>query len=134
MPQQLKTFLMSLKGRASFAGRSSVQKTVEKIINDVKRDGDSAVRKYSLKFDSVSIKSISIGRREIDASAKKAGKKFLKALQLSAKRIRVFHELQKEESWYFSEKNGILLGQSGLSRGSACMFREALHRIHRPCS
>jgi histidinol dehydrogenase len=111
MPQQLKTFLMSLKGRASFAGRSGVQKTVEKIINDVKRDGDSAVRKYSLKFDSVSIKSISIGRREIDASAKKAGKKFLKALQLSAKRIRVFHELQKEESWYFSEKNGILLGQ-----------------------
>ncbi|MBI4698817.1 MAG: histidinol dehydrogenase [Nitrospirae bacterium] len=49
-------------------------------------------------------------RKEIESSAKKAEKELIKALGLAAKRIRAFHEFQKEESWYFSEK-GALLGQ-----------------------
>jgi histidinol dehydrogenase len=101
----------SLKERASLEGGGSVRKIVEKIVSDVKMDGDKAVRKYMKKFGPSPAKGLSIGRRELDSAAKKTGKKFLRALQLSAKRIRVFHELQKEESWYFSEKKGILLGQ-----------------------
>ena len=110
--KHLHAFIKSLKGRASLSNaKGSVQSTVEKIVNDVKKHGDKAVIKYTEKFDSVRLKNYLISRREIDSSARKAGKEFLKILQLSAGRIRVFHELQKEESWYFSEKKGVLLGQ-----------------------
>ncbi len=108
--KQLKTFIESLRQRAFISGRrENVQNIVGKIINDVKRNGDKAVKKYTEKFDSIKLKRLSVDKREIEASAKKAGKEFLKAMKRSAKRIKAFHELQKEESWYFSE-DGILLG------------------------
>lgn len=106
---QLKTFMRLLRGRASIYRKGSIQNMVEKIVNDVMRDGDKAVKKYTEKFDSIKLKRLSIDKREIEFSAKKAGKEFLKAMRLSARRIKAFHELQKEESWYFSE-NGIMLG------------------------
>jgi len=108
--QQIKTFLKSLRERSFVTGKNNkVQKLVERIINDVKKNGDEAVKKYTEKFDSIRLKQLLIDTREIESSAKKAGEEFLRALKLSAKRIRAFHELQKEESWYFSE-DGILLG------------------------
>jgi histidinol dehydrogenase len=107
---QVKAFINILKERASLHDRrSSIHNTVEKIIDDVRKNGDRAVKRYTKKFDSIDLKRLSIDKREISSSAKKAGKDFLKALKLSAKRIRAFHEFQKEKSWYFSEK-GILLG------------------------
>lgn len=107
---QIKTFMKSLGERTSLnTPKSSIQNVVEKIINDVKRGGDKAVKKYTEKFDSIKLKSLSIDKNEINSSAKKAGKEFLKAMKLAAKRIRAFHELQKEESWYFSER-GMILG------------------------
>ena len=106
----IRRFMDSLTERLSICGKKGrIQSIVEKIINDVKRNGDKAVKKYTERFDSIKLKRLSIDKKEIDASAKKTEKKILRALELSAKRIRAFHELQKEESWYFSE-NGILLG------------------------
>ncbi len=108
---QLKAFIKSLRERASvYSQKSSIRTTVEKILNDVRKNGDKAVKKYAEKFDSIKLKRLPIDRKEIESSAQNAGREFLRALKLSAKRIRAFHELQKEESWYFSEDD-ILLGQ-----------------------
>ncbi len=108
---QLKAFIKSLREGASvYSQKGSIRNTVEKIINDVRKNGDKAVKKYTEKFDSIKLKRLLIDRKEIESAAQKAGREFLQALKLSAKRIRAFHELQKEESWYFSEDD-ILLGQ-----------------------
>src|SRR4030066_2545178 len=108
---QLKTFIKSLRERSSANDkRGGIQNIVGKIINDIRRNGDKAVKKYTEKYDSIKLKRLSIDRKEIESSAKKASRELLSAIKLSAKRIRAFHELQKEESWYFSEDN-ILLGQ-----------------------
>jgi histidinol dehydrogenase len=107
---QIKRFMDSLTERLSICGKKGrIHSIVEKIINDVRKNGDKAIKRYTERFDSIRLKQLSIDRKEIESSAKKAGKGFLKAMKLSAKRIRTFHELQKEESWYFSE-DGILLG------------------------
>lgn len=107
---QVKAFIESLGERASFGSkRGSILSRVEKIVNDVRINGDRAVKKYTEKFDLIKLKSLSIDKREINSSAKKADKAFLKALKLSAGRIRTFHEFQKEKSWYFSE-DFVLLG------------------------
>src|SRR3989338_2375916 len=101
---QLKTFIKSLQER-SFTNRKKggIQNIVREIINDVRRNGDKAVKKYTEKYDSIKLRQLTIDKKEIEASGKKASRELLSAIKLSAKRIRAFHEFQKEESWYFSE-------------------------------
>jgi histidinol dehydrogenase len=108
---EVPVFISLLKKRASTSVRvDDIQKTVRKIIIDVQRNGDRAVRKYTRKFDSVDLKNLAASKREIELSARKVDMKFLAALKKAAARIRKFHELQKEKSWQFTEE-GITLGQ-----------------------
>jgi histidinol dehydrogenase len=107
---QINSFIRSLKARGSFDNKKAgVQKIVEKIVDDVRRNGDRAVKKYTEKFDSIRLKKLVVDKREINSSARKAEREFLKGLELSAKRIKAFHEHQREKSWYSAER-GILLG------------------------
>lgn len=109
--KEIKAFLKKLQERASASvNQDEIERVVRDIIAGVKKDGDRAVRKYTEKFDSIKLKQMSVSKKEVDASAKKAGKEFMQALRQSIKRVRTFHEFQREESWYFSEK-GLLLGQ-----------------------
>jgi histidinol dehydrogenase len=108
---QIPPFLKRLEQRASISVREDdIQRTVRKIILDVQKNGDLAVRKYTRKFDSVDLKNLAVSKKEIELSAKNVDKKFLEALKKAATRIRKFHELQKEQSWQFTE-DGITLGQ-----------------------
>lgn len=106
--KQINTFLKSLRSR--LYGRDNVESTVRGILKDVRKNGDKALKKYTERFDAIRLKNLSINKKEIEFTANKADKKVLNALELSAKRIRAFHERQKEKSWAFS-KNGITLGQ-----------------------
>ncbi|MBI5056408.1 MAG: histidinol dehydrogenase [Nitrospirae bacterium] len=108
---QVDVFIEQLKKRASVSIiEDEIQKTVRKIISDVKRQGDRAVRKYTEKFDRVKLKGLAISQKEIESSAKEVDDKFSKALRHAAGRIKIFHEQQREKSWQFSE-NGITTGQ-----------------------
>ena len=108
---QVGPFLTRLEKRASGSVKEDdIQKLVKKIIVDVQKNGDKAVIKYTKKFDSVELKKIRTTNKEIESAAKKVDADFMKALKISAKRIRAFHEKQKENSWQFSE-DGITLGQ-----------------------
>jgi len=109
--KEINKFIKILKQRTSASFENGkIQDTVRKIIHDVKRYGDKAVKSYTEKFDRIKLNQLFITRKEIESSAKKVEKEFLKALKESARRIKTFHEFQKEESWYFSEKD-ITLGQ-----------------------
>ena len=109
--REIAPFLKRLEQRASTSvSEDDIQKTVRKIILDVQKNGDRAVRKYTRKFDAVDLKNLAVGKREIEVSAKKVDKKFLASLKKAAARIRKFHERQKETSWQFTE-DGITLGQ-----------------------
>ncbi len=55
--RQLETFIEKLKRRSSVSGgMDDIQETVRNIINDVRKRGDRAVRKYTEKFDSITLK------------------------------------------------------------------------------
>jgi histidinol dehydrogenase len=96
--QEIKAFLSLLRERAS-GGSPGVEQTVKRILSDVKKRGDGAVIHYTEKFDSLKIKDIRIKSAEITRHANKADRKIVKSLERSAKRIRSFHAMQKEESW-----------------------------------
>ena len=109
--RQVGSFLARLEKRASGSIKEDdTQKLVKKIIADVQKNGDKAVIKYTRKFDSVELKKIRATKKEIESAAKKVDADFMKVLMTSAKRIRAFHEKQKEKSWQFTE-DGITLGQ-----------------------
>ncbi len=105
---KLRAFLRVLRKRA--AGVSpDIEKSVRDILADVRKKGDRAVAKYTKRFDR-HLLPIRIKPSEINGHARKADKRIIKALELSALRIYDFHIRQKEDSWFF-EKGGIILGQ-----------------------
>jgi histidinol dehydrogenase len=107
--KETEAFLKILKDRASGSGRD-IELRVRGILDEVRTRGDRAVLKYTRAFDSLSTNRLRIQTEEISREAAKALPEVVKALRRSAKRIRTFHERQKEESWSFSD-GGSLLGQ-----------------------
>lgn len=107
--EEIKAFQLLLKKRATASDSpAGVMGIVKKILSDVHKKGNRAVINYTQKFDSLKIKDLRIKPAEIIRFANKADKKIIKALELSAKRIRTFHEMQKEESWHFTEGRTVL--------------------------
>ena len=83
----------------------AVQKAVRKILADVRKRGDAAVREYTRKFDGVSPKDFPLtGLRAIPREQ-------AEALRAAHERIKAFHEKQRQESWQFTEADGTRLGQ-----------------------
>ncbi len=107
--KEMIAFFKVLKERASDIGQE-IELKVKAILDDVRRNGDRAVLRYTKAFDFLKSKQLRIEPDEISRYAGKADAKVVKALKLSAKRIRAFHKAQKEESWSFSEGD-ITLGQ-----------------------
>ena len=105
----LAEFLSRLQTRDS-SGNLTAEKTVKEILQDVRKNGDTAVIKYTRKFDRNPSSKLRLSPSEITKSADKADRKVVKALELSAKRIRKFHAMQREESWSYTE-SGAILGQ-----------------------
>jgi histidinol dehydrogenase len=69
----------------------SLEQNVAGILEEVRRDGDAAVRKFSLLFDKVAPDPAELGLAEVDASVEE-GLKF--AIRQAAGNIRTFHEVQ----------------------------------------
>lgn len=105
--KEMLAFLKVLKERAS-GGSQEIELKVKAILDDVRRNGDKAVLRYTKAFDFLKAKGLRIRPDEISGYAGRADAKVVRALKLSAKRIKAFHEIQKEESWTFSEGDATL--------------------------
>lgn len=81
------------------------------IIENVRRNGDSAVYDYAKQFDKVDLDSLIVSQNEIDLAIQTVSEKFKQAMQQAAENINEFHAKQVEQSWYYNKPNGIMLGQ-----------------------
>jgi histidinol dehydrogenase len=92
----------------------AVQKTVRRILADVRKRGDAAVRAYTRKFDGVVPKQVPVTPDLIDAVPAAQAQ----ALRAARERIRAFHERQLQQSWEYTDAEGTRLGQriSALAR------------------
>lgn len=106
-----------LKARSGEIDRK-VTSAVTDILNNVKQNGDDAVREYTLKFDGHMPSKFEISREEIDSSPDKCDRDFILALYKAADNIRDFHARQKQQGWLEPKQNGVILGQRirGLKR------------------
>lgn len=106
--KEIASFLEVLGKRAA-GGSPDIEHTVKAVLADVREKGDAAVKEYTCRFDQHGL-PLKLSAAEIKKHAGKADRATVKALELSAKRIREFHERQKERSWSI-RKEGALLGQ-----------------------
>jgi histidinol dehydrogenase len=92
------------------------EKTVKKIIDDVRAKGDAAVRKYALKFDRCSPRQFEAPFCEAKAAIEKLranNPELAKALEVAADNIKRFSLMQKEQftSFEYEIKSGLFTGQ-----------------------
>ena len=90
--------------------RKSIQKkeiiAVNKIIKNVKKNGDKAVLNYEKKFSKIrkSSNKVFFSNSEINKISKNTDKKIKRAIDLAFKRIKEFHLKQKFSSFKFRDK------------------------------
>jgi histidinol dehydrogenase len=98
---------LSALTRYAAAQDPAVQGTVRKILADVRRRGDAAVRAYTKKFDGVSPREFPLSHKRMAAIPSAQAE----ALRAAHDRIRIFHEKQLARSWDFTDADGTRLGQ-----------------------
>lgn len=86
---------------------------VNEIIENVRAKRDEAVFDYTKRFDGAQIcaENILVTKDEIQKAYEQVDPSLLKVIRASLVNIRSFHEKQRQQSWFASEENGILLGQ-----------------------
>lgn len=84
---------------------------VNSILAEVKKNGDSALRRFTLQFDKATIGEIEVSHKEIHDAVFSLDKKLLSHLKKAASNIRAFHEAQVLNNWIKEFAPGIKLGQ-----------------------
>lgn len=87
--------------------------SVNAIVEDIKQRKDEALFEYTKKFDKADLNSnnIRVTEEEIQEALNTIDPKLLEVMKKAMKNIRVYHEKQKQYSWFDSQPNGTMLGQ-----------------------
>lgn len=88
-----------------------VTEVVRNILQEVRLTGDKAVLSFTKKFDGVEMNCIEVGRDQLQNALNKIDPELLSSIRKAEENIRFFHEKQKENSWFTTDKDGVLLGQ-----------------------
>ena len=86
------------------------EESVRQIVADVMTGGDAAVKKYTRKFDGVSVDGLAVSGDEIDEAFASVSPRFLEVVKKSAENIAEFHSKQKKSGFEIN-RDGVTLGQ-----------------------
>jgi histidinol dehydrogenase len=94
-------------------GKEDVVKTVEEILSTVRAGGDEALLEYTRRFDKVELdaESIKVSDLEMREAYDLLDPKMLDVIRRAKANIEAFHQKQKENSWFSTEDDGVILGQ-----------------------
>lgn len=90
---------------------NNVLDTVSEILNNVKKNGDVALKSYTEKFDGVLINDLKVTDDEIKEAYDSLDETLLIALKQAAANIEKFHKKQIPKDWEMEVNPGIKAGQ-----------------------
>lgn len=93
------------------SGSANVEGIVADIIENVKANGDRALKEYTLKFDKAKLEDLAVSEDEINEAFASVEPEFIRVLQEAAGNIRAFHSRQLRNSFVITEKEGVVCGQ-----------------------
>jgi histidinol dehydrogenase len=89
----------------------ALMSVVGAIVEDVRVRGDAALIEYTARFDKVELKELRVSEEVLRSCAADVDERVRRALREATENVRAFHERQVEESWSFSPREGVQLGQ-----------------------
>ncbi|GKT12477.1 MAG: histidinol dehydrogenase [Thiomicrorhabdus sp.] len=92
----------------------SVNDVVKGVVNNVRMNGDAALLEYTAKFDRMSLNTgaeLEISKECLFEALERIPAEQREALEISAQRVRDYHEKQVQSSWSYEEADGTMLGQ-----------------------
>ncbi|ADH86623.1 histidinol dehydrogenase [Desulfurivibrio alkaliphilus] len=100
------------------------RRQVEEIINQVRHQGDAALVEYTRRFDSPAFEAaqLRVSEAEIEAACAQVDHELMGHLRRAEKRIREFHEREREQSWIETRENGVITGRLVLPVDSAGLY------------
>lgn len=87
---------------------SSLEKSVQKILNKVKAKGDKAVRKYTKEFDGIKLKDFAVSEEETGSAAGSMTAELKKAIQQARSNIEKFHRPQIDNGKLIQTMPGVI--------------------------
>ena len=97
-----------------FGADLTAAEIVDKIVGDVRRDGDEAVIKYTKLIDRTEFtpEEFVVTEAEYEAAYQEADPAVVESLRKAAENVRRYHQEQKPNSWLTYRDKGSILGQS----------------------
>ena len=86
---------------------NDIEATVTQIFEDVQRNGDQAVAKYTQLFDGAELESNVVTVEEVEAASAKVSKPLKEAIQQAKSNIEAFHTAQKTEKVSVQTTEGV---------------------------
>ena len=107
---EIAEYLQSLDHRGSHFD-PAVEARVATTLSAVRSEGDAALRRFTLEYDQVDLKTLRVSESEICSLANQVDPELRHILKLAKENIRRFHEHQLERSWEYEMADGVRLGQ-----------------------
>lgn len=97
-----------------FGADLTAAEIVDKIVGDVRRDGDEAVIKYTKLIDRTEFtpEEFVVTEAEYEVAYQEADPAVVESLRKAAENVRRYHQEQKPNSWMTYRDKGSILGQS----------------------
>lgn len=112
---------VSLK-RTIDAGTEEQRKAVRGIIEEVKKNGNSAVSAFTRQFDGADVADFRVSEEEIKEAYSTLNQRDLEIIQAAIFNIKEYHERQLTTSWFYHRKDGTMLGQKITPLDSAGVY------------
>ncbi|MEK4127733.1 histidinol dehydrogenase [Anoxybacillus sp. FSL W8-0382] len=93
------------------SGTEEQRQAVKRIIDDVRNNGDGALKKYTEMFDGISLDTFAVTQEEIEEAYWLVDENMVHIIREAAQNIREYHERQRETSWFMTRDDGTILGQ-----------------------
>lgn len=93
---------------------AAVNAVVIDILADIRKRGDDALLDYTRRFDRrevATIAELELSQEQLQHALQSLPEDQRNALDLAARRVRIYHEKQLAHSWSYTEPDGTLLGQ-----------------------
>ena len=94
---------------------SSLNEIVSGVLNEIKNEGDDAVRRYELKFDKADLKELAVGEEEMTEAEYLVPEELKSALKTAASNIRKFHEAQSHNLPKIETTPGVVCYQKAVA-------------------
>ncbi|MEO9570004.1 MAG: histidinol dehydrogenase [Polaribacter sp.] len=88
-----------------------IEKTVNQIFEDVQKNGDTAVNKYTSRFDGITLENNLVSSEEINEAIHLVSEELKEAIQLAKTNITNFHKAQKTDKVFVETANGVACWQ-----------------------